>query len=200
VDVPTVTAWATLAEAAAQIGTLVVIGGSVIAALVQLRHAQTGNQLQALLSLERDFREPQLQAALTYVQGRLPERLADPAYRRELERIGFIDPETHPEMIACNWFNEMGTLLRRGLVAEETFMDLFARLIAHSWKHLTPAIAVMRRHRGPGQYRDFEYLASRAALWLERQHHGSERDFARLPMPDQWASEDAPQGVPSTVK
>lgn len=191
-DIPTVTAWATVAQAAAQIGTLIVIVGSVIAALVQLRHAQTSNQLQALLSVERDFREPALQAALTYVQARLPERLADPAYRLELERIGFIDPEKHPEMVVCNWFNEMGTLLRRGLVAEETFMDLFARLIAHSWNHLTPAIAVMRRQRGPGQYRDFEYLASRADLWLGRQHDNSKGDSARLPLPDQWASEDTP--------
>ena len=70
--------WAEAVAAAAQLGTLLVIGGSVIAALVQLRHVQAGNQLQALLSLERDFHAPDLQAALTYVQEHLPERLEDP--------------------------------------------------------------------------------------------------------------------------
>jgi hypothetical protein len=191
VDALSLTAWATVATAAAQTGTLIVIGGSVIAALVQLRHAQTGNQLQALLSLERDFRAPELQAALTYVQERLPERLTDPSYRRELERIGFVDPATHPEMIACNWLNEMGTLLQRDLVAEETFMDLYARLIAHCWKHLAPAIIVMRRNRGQAQYRDFEYLASRADMWLRRHPEGtSKRRFDRIQIADPWAAED----------
>lgn len=194
-DALTLTAWATVATAAAQTGTLVVIGGSVIAAFVQLRHAQTGNQLQALLSLERDFRAPELQSALTYVQERLPERLADRTYRRELERIGFVDPAAHPEMVACNWLNEMGTLLQRGLVAEETFMDLYARLIAHCWKHLSPAIAIMRRNRGQAQYRDFEYLASRADLWLCRHPEGtSKRRFTRLPIPDSWAADDLKDG------
>jgi hypothetical protein len=88
--------------ALAEAGTFVVICASVIAALIQLRHISTGNQLQALLSLERDFRAPELQAALSYVQERLPERLEDPAYRRQLEAIGFIDPQLHPEMVVCN--------------------------------------------------------------------------------------------------
>ena len=150
--------WAQVATAAAQVGTFVVVVGSVIAALVQLRHMRGGNQLQALLSLERDFRGPELQAALTYVQEHLPQRLEDPAYRRDLDQLGFIDPEVHPEMVACNWLNEMGTLVKRNLVSEDTFMDLFGRLIVHCWKHLSPAIAVMRRKRGQAQYHDFEYL------------------------------------------
>lgn len=188
----TVSAWASVVTAVAQTGTLVVIAGSVIAALVQLRHAQTGNQLQALLSLERDFRAPELQRALTYVQERLPQRLEEQSYRRELEQLGFVDPVAHPEMVACNWLNEMGTLLKRGLVAEEAFMDLFARLIVHCWNHLSPAIAIMRRHRGQAQYLDFEYLATRASAWLEHNPHGtSTRHFTRVPIPDRWVAADS---------
>jgi len=178
--------------ALAQVGTLVVIFGSVVAALVQLRHIRAGNQLQALLSLERDFRRPDLQAALAYVQERLGQRLEDRQYRNELERIGFVDPQVHPEMVACNWFNEMGTLLKRGLVSEETFMDLFGRLIVHCWKLAVPAIAIMRRTRGPAQYHDFEFLAMRAALWLERNPEGfAHRAFNRAPLDDRWREEDA---------
>lgn len=175
----------------AQTGTLVVICASVVAALIQLRHIRAGNQLQALLSLERDFRAPELQAALTYVQEHLAQKLEDPVYRRELETIGFIDPAVHPEMIACNWLNEMGTLVKRALVSEDTFMDLFARLIAHCWKQIAPAVAIMRRTRGQAQYHDFEYLATRAAAWLERNPHGmSPRTFARAPLPDRWLAQD----------
>jgi hypothetical protein len=191
-----ISGWAQVATAVAQVGTFVVVGGSVIAALVQLRHMRGGNQLQALLSLERDFRGPQLQAALTYVQEHLPQRLEDPAYRRDLDQLGFIDPEVHPEMVACNWLNEMGTLVKRNLVSEGTFMDLFGRLIVHCWKHLSPAIAIMRRKRGQAQYHDFEYLAVRAAAWLQRNPQGTApRPFARAEVADPWLAIDTAPGA-----
>ena len=191
-----ISGWAQVATAVAQVGTFVVVGGSVIAALVQLRHMRSGNQLQALLSLERDFRGPQLQAALTYVQEHLPQRLEDPAYRRDLDQLGFIDPEVHPEMVACNWLNEMGTLVKRNLVSEGTFMDLFGRLIVHCWKHLSPAIAIMRRKRGQAQYHDFEYLAVRAAAWLQRNPQGTApRPFARAEVADPWLAIDTAPGA-----
>ncbi len=189
-----------MVSALAESGTLVVIVVSVIAALIQLRHIRAGNQLQALLSLERDFRAAPLQSALRYIQEELPRKLEDPAYRRELEMIGYIDPATHPEMVACNWLNEMGTLVKRGLVSEDTFMDLFARLIAHCWRQIAPAVAIMRRSRGQAQYHDFEYLAQRAAAWLERNPQGmSPHDFVRVPIPDRWREQDgqAASGAPA---
>jgi hypothetical protein len=161
-------------SAIAEAGTLVVILISVVAAVIQLRHIRTGNQLQALLSLEH-----------------LSQRLEDPEYRRELETIGFVDPAAHPEMVACNWLNEMGTLVKRELVSEDTFMDLFARLIVHCWRVVSPAIAIMRRTRGDAQYHDFEYLAARAAQWLERHPSGRfPRAFTRMPLPDPWRDAD----------
>ena len=187
---------AAILSAFAETGTLVVILASVLAALIQLRHIRAGNQLQALLSLERDFRAPALQSALGYVQERLPLRLEDPAYRCELETIGFVDPSVHPEMIACNWLNEMGTLVKHGLVSEGTFMDLFARLIVHCWRQVSPAVAIMRRTRGQAQYHDFEYLASRAAAWLERNPQGMfPHAFARTPLPDRWLETDRQQAA-----
>jgi hypothetical protein len=178
-------------SAVAESGTLIVILISVVAAVIQLKHIQTGNQLQALLSLEQNFRAPELQAALAYIQEELPHRLEDPAYRHELERIGFVDPVIHPEMVACNWLNEMGTLLKRDLVSEDTFMDLFARLIVHCWRVVSPAIAIMRRTRGDAQYHDFEYLAMRAAAWLKRNPSGIfPRAFTRVPLADPWREAD----------
>ena len=170
---------------------MLVILVSVVAAVVQLRHIRAGNELQALLSLVRDFRDPGLQTALTYVQEHLPQRLQDASYRCELETIGFVDPAIHPEMIVCNWFNEMGTLVKRGLVSEDPFMDLFGRLIAHCWRQVSPAIAIMRRTRGEAQYHDFEYLASRAQAWLERHPSGAfPRAHTREPIPDRWRDAD----------
>ena len=119
-----------------------------MAALIQLRHMRASNQLEAILALERDFRSDEIQAALLYVQTELPEKLKEREYREALARRGFIDPKQHPEVVACNWFTTMGTLLKYDLVSDATFMDLFARLIAYYWEQLTPAIAIMRRSRG----------------------------------------------------
>lgn len=182
----------------AQVGTFAVIFISGIAALVQLRHIRAGNQLEALLSLQREFRDPELQAALTYIQDQLSQRLEDPAYRQELERVGYVDTAAHPEMIACNWLNVMGTLVARGYVSEDAFMDLFARLIVYCWRHVTPAIAIMRRTRGEGQYHDFEYLSARAAAWLKRNPEGTfPHSLAREPLPDRWLETDRRQAAGS---
>jgi hypothetical protein len=109
-----------------------------------------------------------------------------------LEAIGFIDPALHPEMIACNWLNEMGTLVKRGLVSKDTFMDLFARLIVHCWRQVSPAIAIMRRTRGAAQYHDFEYLAALAAAWVKQNPEGmSPPAFLRTPLADNWADQDS---------
>jgi len=178
-------------SALSEAATFLIVLVSVVAALVQLRHIRTGNQLQALLALESNFRTPELQTALSYVQEQLPLRLEDPAYRRQLESIGFVDPALHPEMIVCNWFNEMGTLVKRGLVTEDPFMDLFARLIVHCWRQISPAVAIMRRTRGSSQYHDFEYLASRAAEWLKRNPEGAfPHAVARAALPDPWRDAD----------
>ena len=85
----------------------------------------------------------------------------------------------------------MGTLVKRGYVSEDTFMDLFARLIVHCWRQVSPAIAIMRRTRGQGQYHDFEYLSIRAAAWLRQNPQGTfPQAFARTPLPDRWREID----------
>jgi hypothetical protein len=158
--------------ALATLGTFVVIGASAVAAVRQLRHMQAANQLQGILALEEHFRDPDLQAALTYVQSTLPSKLQDPHYRDELERRGYIDSSLHPELLLCNWFNKMGLLVKHRIVSEAAFMDLFARLIVYYWDALAPAIALMRRSRGQGEYHDFEFLALRGRDWLAQNRDG----------------------------
>ncbi|HEY8296766.1 MAG TPA: hypothetical protein VIG32_01915, partial [Candidatus Baltobacteraceae bacterium] len=157
----------------ATMGTFVVIAASAVAALIQLRHMSAGNQLDAILSLERDFRSEPIQNALRFVQTDLPARLKETQYRSELETRGFVDSRVHLELDACNWFNTMGGLLKNRLVSEKIFMDLFGRLIVYYWSALTPVVALMRRERGNVQYHDFEYLAIRAKDWLAHNPEGT---------------------------
>lgn len=176
------------------VGTFVILAATAVAAVIQLRHMRAANQLGAVLSLEHDFRDHNLQEAFRYVQRELPYKLRDPQYRAELEALGFMDDRTHLEIKACNWFNEMGTLVKNDLVTEDAFMDLFSRLVVSYWQQLEPAIAVMRRKRGDSQYHDFEYLAIRARAWLAAHPHGTfPNGVQRTPLRDPWAVEDTPK-------
>jgi hypothetical protein len=181
----------------AGIGTLaavlstVIIAVSAVIAVVHLQHVRASNELDGILSLERDFRSDQMQSSLQYLQTDLPARLQDPAYRASLERRGFIDSGEHPELIVCNWCNTMGTLVKHHVVSETMFMDMFARLIAFSWERLEPVVAIMRRTRGDIQYHDFEYLAIRARIWLRRYPGGTfPKGHNRHPIVDVWREVD----------
>lgn len=180
-----------LLTAFATVGSVLVIGASAAAALIQLRHMRASNELEAMLSLQRDFQSPPVQSALHYVQQQLPGHLQEEQFRDELAAIGFISVERHPELLACNWFTQMGTFLKHGLIGESTLMDLYARLVRYYWNALAPAIAIMRRKRGDGQYSEFEFLALRATVWLEEHEDGVfPRAMKRTPLGDPWREID----------
>jgi hypothetical protein len=121
----------------------------------------------------------------------LTYKLGDPTYRAELERIGFIDARKHLEINVLNWFNQLGSLLKNALVDEIAFMDLFGRLAVQYWEILAPAIAIVRRRRGPSQYHSFEYLVIRARKWLSDYPGGAfPSGMTRIPILDEWLEED----------
>ncbi len=176
----------------ANLATVVIISVSAIIAVVHLQHVRASNELEAVLALQQDFKSPEVQASLHYVQEQLPLRLQDKRYRDELAAVGFVNVERHPELVACNWFMQMGTFLKHGLITESTMMDLYARLIRYYWRALSPVVAIMRRNRGAGQYSDFEYLALRANMWLERYDRGvMPKAASRGELSDPWRDADA---------
>lgn len=180
-----------LINAVAGIGTLVLLAATVSAGIIQLRHMRAGNELAALLAIERDFQSPEVQDALRYVQAELPGRLERADYRAELGAPGYIDARRHPEMILCNWFDRTGALVRAGFIHEELFLDSFGRLVTYFWKLLVPLVAVLRRTRGPGQYASFEYLAARAAARTTGTRvRRYPRGAARLAVADPWLDDD----------
>jgi len=173
------------------VATLIILACGAIAAIVQLRHVRIGKELAALLAAEARFAEPDLQSALLYVQAELTAKLARPDYRSELAARGYIDPQRHPEMAVCNWFNEMGTLIVDGFLNENVFFDSFGALTHYYWRLLSPAIAVLRRQRGPEQYANFEFLAFRAGRWREGHRAGNyPAGLPRLPLTDPWRNVD----------
>jgi hypothetical protein len=181
----------------AQVASLLVVLAAAVAAIVQLRHLRASNELEALLTLTAQLRDPHMQRALHFVQTQLEARLGEPDYRHQLARVGFVDAELHPEMEVCNWFNEVGALVKNHLIDEGTFLDLFARLVIYYWSRLTPVVAILRRERGVGQYENFEYLAQLASVWKSKHPQGSyPQNLARLPIEDRWLTLDAESNSP----
>jgi hypothetical protein len=192
VSVPLASEFFDILNAGVQIATLLVFGGTAVAALLQIRHLRASNELDALLRITEQLRGNELQDAFKYVQTELDAKVADTDYRRELSRRGFVDSNRHPEMNVCNWFNEVGTLVKNRLIAEATFLDLFSRLVTYYWKRLDPVIALLRRERGLGQYENFEYLAMLAERWETRHPHGAYPAGAkRMTIVDRYLDTDA---------
>jgi len=180
-----------LVNTMAQVGQLLVVTGAAIAAVVQIRHLRASNELQGLLTFTQQLRETELRDALHYAQNQLAERLRDPAYRAELVGRGFIDSRRHPEVFACNWFDQAGALVKNRLIDQTTFLDLFSRLVVHYWECLEPVVALLRRAR-PDQYENFEYLARLAHAWRARHPKGTyPPKLERLNPIDRWLDETA---------
>lgn len=175
----------------ASFSTVFVILATAIAAVIELKHMQARNSLHAILSLQREFSDPELQEALRFVQLYLGQKLHDPQYRAELGGIGFVDSRVHLEMKACNWFNEMGMLVKNEIVSEDAFLDQFGRMVDYYWKLLSPVIAILRRCRGDEQYQNFEYLAALSRKWRAQHPTGVyPKDVPRMPLEDAWLTED----------
>src|SRR5215470_6619668 len=91
-------------SAIAQIGTLVVIAATAVAALVQLRHLRAANDMAAASMIIMEFEGEELRDAFAFVRMQLKQRLEDPAFRAEIE--GAVqDRSTHPEIAVLNFFD-----------------------------------------------------------------------------------------------
>jgi hypothetical protein len=165
----------------ATIGTFVVIAVTAIAALVQLRHLRVSNQQEALLVLGAQLRG--LAPMLSFVYHDLPKKMESPEFRREVGEI--VDPQTHPELIIALAYDQMGALVRNGVMDEHLMLEFGggAGAVVRAWDSLSGVIA-LRRERLPNGYQNFEFLASRAKRWLEDHPHGSyPPSEPRMPLP-----------------
>lgn len=73
-----------LVNTLASLATFLVIAATGIAALVQLRHMRSSNQITALNELIAVQHSSEYNAARHFVHAELPERLEDPTFRHEL--------------------------------------------------------------------------------------------------------------------
>jgi hypothetical protein len=153
--------------------TLLVVAAAAVAAIVQLRHLRTSNQLSGLLEIMNQWNQPALHAAFAEFARTMSTKMNDPEYIELLETPGSADRGTHPEFLVFDLWEQIGTYGKHGLIDEDILLDIVSSQALNAWKLAEPAVTRMRRHGGPAAWENFEYLAVRSELWNQRHPDGA---------------------------
>lgn len=175
-------------------GTLLVIAASAIAAVIQLRHMRSSNQITTALSLFDKWGGLEARQMQAFVfGGELDRKLEDPSYRAGLMRVP-VNRIEHPEVAYLDFWESVSTLIKLRHTEESGFMESGGFMAIAAWNKLMPVIAIIRRRRGPSAYDNFEYTVSRAIIWEAAHPDTFPKNAPRLPVTDKYP-EDAPPHV-----
>ena len=184
-----------LANTLATLGTFVVIAATAIAAILQLRHARTSNQIAALNELRETTEKPAFMEASHFVQGVLPAKLQDPAFRYQVAVRSERTDETRALIakanLVGNFFESMGTLVKTGLVDKELALQIWDGVTVQAWEHLAPYVAIVRRRAGDVLWEKFEFLTVLAQDWIAAHPKGTYPvGLRRIDLKDEWLYAD----------
>ncbi len=113
----------------ATFGTFLVIAGTAIAAIVQLRHARSSNQIEALAELREARDSSEMQSAQRFVTWELNGKLKDVIFRYQTAHPEAMSAENQPAWTDVrrvgNFYETMGALVKNGLVDRNLVLDIF---------------------------------------------------------------------------
>jgi len=158
--------------------TAVIIGATAIAALFQLRHMRAGNQIAAMLSIGEHFGNDEFKNAEQLVVHKLAPAMADPAFRAYM--VAFVRDPAPPQvskdfvdvrraaLLVGNTYEELGILVKTGIVDQELFLDRYCSVIERSWNRLLDFTAFMRAvNADPAIWENFEYITVLSQDWMK---------------------------------
>lgn len=147
-----------LVNTLASLATVVIIFATAIAAIVQLRHMRTSNQIMALLTIGERFDSPSYVDAYLLVDRKLESALEDPLFRAyEIAHAkNQTLPEIDPALLAVrraavligNMYDELGLLVNNGIVDRKLFIYQYAPHIVEQWHRMEHYIAFVRQAQG----------------------------------------------------
>lgn len=169
--------------AVATILTAIVIAASALAALLQIRHLRTGNQISAFNEHREMMDSPEFREALHFIRNELPARLDDRAMLAELTEHGFRGEYAGIRLVA-NAFESMGMFVRTGMLDRRIAVELWAKIVHDTWNVLRPLTASVRKRYASGIWVNFEYMAmlSEDGLEASRENDGYPRGARRMPL------------------
>ena len=161
---------------AASLATTLIVAATAIAALVQLRHLRTGNQIEGQLAMVNLFQGADFERALQRIRQDLPRLLTDENFRRFVARARTEYPADIPPEFIEAWnaaslvgshLENIGNMVRNGLTDRRIFLEQWTPLVTSAWTALEP-ITILRRKATASDtpWEDFEYLTvlSREAM------------------------------------
>jgi hypothetical protein len=159
-----------LVNAVASVFTAVVIGAATVAAIIQLRHLRMNNQITALLAVQAELDAAHFRDAETLVRKEFPEILEDEGFckyfiailkdQEPIENARYLGAR-HAARIVANTYENLGVLVKRGIVDASLLLDVYSYIVASSWDDLQGFVAMIRAVIGQQTlYLNFEYLAS----------------------------------------
>ena len=164
----TLEAWSTIAS----IGTFVVIAATAIAALFQLRHMRSSNQIAVLTEVRETLESERFAQARRYISEELPKLIGSPAGRAQLAAPPPMPRELESIRMLANFFENVGAFVRHGIIDETIACDLWGSVVLDTWEQLEPVVAI-RRHRNPSVWESFEYLAVLSKDYRQKHPLGS---------------------------
>jgi hypothetical protein len=184
-----------LVNTLATCATFLVIAVTAIAALVQLRHMRSSNQMTAFNDLRHTFESASLAAAHKYVDTQLHRDLEDPAFRYAIGHRSARTEEMHERirhLLNFDYFFEtIGLLVKFNFVPAELVFATWSEIIAWAWKRMVPVVAIYRTTQDPLAWENFEYAALLAERWLQSHPDGGyPRNTPRMPLEYPWAQAD----------
>lgn len=182
--------------AIATAGTFLVIAASATAALIQLGHMRTSNQVLILSEIRTKMESPDFKRAVRFIRYELPARMeSDPNFRRNL--LENACPEAEMVNDVGLYFDlEASQLVKHRMVDATLACDWLYSPVVPCWEALAPLISSRRAMLGYSMWEDFEYLALLCKRFRRRHPEGTyPRGEERLPLPAPWpealASEQA---------
>ncbi len=163
----TLEAWSTLAS----FGTFAVIAATAIAALVQLRHTRSSNQIAVLTEVRETLESERFTQARRFILEEVPRLISTPAGRAQLAAPPPMPHELESIRMMANFFENVGAFVRHGIIDENMACDLWSSVVLDTWNLLEPVV-VIRRRRNPGVWENFEYLAVLSEDYIRKHPRG----------------------------
>lgn len=176
-------------------GTFLVITATAIAAMIQLRHARSSNQIAALNELRASQSTPTFVRALQFVYSELPAYMQNPEFRYQLAHRQ-ARTERYNEAISLteavgDSYESIGVLAKTGLVDRGPLLDFYAALVLDAWGALADVTAILRAHYGRALWENFEYLTVLSEDWAAKYPDGKyPRNVRRIDVPNKWHDAD----------
>jgi Domain of unknown function (DUF4760) len=171
--------------------TVVIVAAAAIAALVQLRHMRAGNQINAILNVGELINGRAFGEAINLIGTMLAPAVEDPIFRKywlatmRRETLPAIDPmyvELRGAVLTTpNMYEQMGVLVRNGIIDQTIFVEAFCAPIVALWQRLANLTAFLREdEHDQALWENFEYIAVLSEDWLQQYTTTYPRDMRRL--------------------